>query len=336
MLSFVWIILMLLNSWQNEVQAPPQAAEGPGGANYLHAAVTFHDFADQADGFWLFEPAAPRPDSAGLVVFVHGYGAINPMIYGAWIRHIVRKGNVVIFPRYQKNLFNPSAHHFVPNVARAVKDAITTIDTSNLVKSRTDQMVWVGHSYGGAISANVAARADSLGLPNPVAMLLCSPGTGPFKGGLLDSYEDISDDLKLLIMVSEHDRTVGDKLGTKIFETAINSPQRNLIRQRADGHGKPPMTAGHNECYSLDKAFDSGLDNISTRRALRIGQQDIVDHFGYWKLLDALINCSRQGSQCAYAFGNTDEQRSMGYWSDGQAVKELDVIVAKEPMQGGK
>ncbi|HMN90953.1 MAG TPA: hypothetical protein PKD70_08160, partial [Saprospiraceae bacterium] len=92
-----WILLFswlpFLPMWAhapNAVQPPVQATAGPGGSAYAHEEVIFRDFANQSDGYWLFEPAAPGPDSAHVVVFLHGYGAYNPMIYGAWIRHLVQ------------------------------------------------------------------------------------------------------------------------------------------------------------------------------------------------------------------------------------------------------
>ena len=325
LINLIWLFVAI--SWVNGIHAPGQAVNGPGGSNYVHEEVLMHDFAQEEDGYWLFEPANPQPDSAHLVVFIHGYGAINPMIYGGWIKHLVRKGNLVVFPRYQKSLFKPSTEHFVPNVARAIRDAIHQIDTSRGVKVKDSSIALVGHSYGGTIAANLAVHYDSLMIPKPNATFLCSPGTGPFKGGLLDSYEGMPADLKLLIMVSKDDKTVGDKLGVKIFETATQTKQRNLIRQRADRYGTPAMTAGHNECYSLDEAFDCGIDNLSTKRARHKGKVDMVDYFGYWKLLDALLECSRTGDKCDYAYGNSKAQRFMGNWSDGQPVKELEIIL---------
>jgi len=35
-------------------------------------------------------------------------------------------------------------------------------------------------------------------------------------------------------MVNENDYIVGDEMGIKIFETATNTPVRNLIRQQID------------------------------------------------------------------------------------------------------
>ena len=84
-----------------QITGPEQPLAGPGGKAYLHQQVHFQDFASEADGYWLFEPIAPKPDSADVIVFLHGYGAIDPSIYGHWIRHLVLQGNIVIYPRYQ-------------------------------------------------------------------------------------------------------------------------------------------------------------------------------------------------------------------------------------------
>ena len=61
-----------------------------------------------ARGAAVFRPAgAARP--LPVVVFVHGLFATDPDTYGAWIRHLVRDGNVVIYPAYQGALTPPAA-----------------------------------------------------------------------------------------------------------------------------------------------------------------------------------------------------------------------------------
>ena len=249
------------------------------------------------------------------------------MIYGAWIRHLVQKGNIVIFPRYQKNLMSPSPKSFVPNVVRGIKDALVELEKPEHVRPLTEHLSYVGHSYGGVIAANIGVHALRYGLPDTDALLLCSPGTGPFKGGLLKSYEAMPEDINLLIMVSDKDRVVGDRIGKRIFKTAKQVKNRNLLRQFAEKREGTKITAGHNECYALDKTFDSGLRNISTKRALRIGKTDALDYYGYWKLFDALLAFTRHGKHQEVAFGDTSPQRSLGNWSDGQALRELEVML---------
>jgi acetyl esterase/lipase len=331
---FLFSWLPFLPMWAhapNTAQPPAQATAGPGGSAYAHEEVIFRDFAKNADGYWLFEPAAPAPDSAHVVVFLHGYGAYNPMIYGAWIRHLVQRGNVVIFPRYQKNLFSPTPDDFPANAATAIRDAIALLETEGRICPMTHSLTLAGHSYGGAIAAHLAVHYEAFNIPQPKALLLCSPGTGPFKGARLDSYEGIPADTRLLIMVSQNDRVVGDEFANLVFTTATNTPQRNLLRQFADSYGQPALTDHHNEPYAPDMAFDTGLRNVSSLRALRIGTVDAVDYNGYWKLLDALMDCTRTGDNCHVAFGNTPEQFSLGCWSDGYPVQPMLVTLPNLP-----
>ena len=86
---------------------PVQPAHGPGSAEYAHAQVIAHEVKSGAQGWWLFVPSSPRPASAPVVVFCHGWGALDPKGYRAWIDHIVRRGNIVIWPNYQASLLTP-------------------------------------------------------------------------------------------------------------------------------------------------------------------------------------------------------------------------------------
>ncbi|MFT4664767.1 MAG: pimeloyl-ACP methyl ester carboxylesterase [Polaribacter sp.] len=310
------------------ISGPVQEETGPGGKDYLHDSIAIFDYADKQDGFWLYQPASPTPSAAPVVVFLHGYGAYNPMIYGKWIKHLVKRGNIVIFPRYQKNIFSPPADDFIPNTIVAIKQALIIIDSIHHIDPIVDNFAIAGHSYGGVIAAGMTADYTNYGIPQPKAVLLCSPGSGPFKGGVLDDYSGIPSDTKIVSMVSENDRIVGDKIGVRIFETAVNTPNRNLIRQYEDKHSvSDPVHAGHNECYSLDKDLDNGIRNSTAKRAIRSSEFNTLDYSGYWKIFDALIACSLQGTNCDAALGNTPFQRSLGSWSDGEVIRELEVQV---------
>lgn len=301
---------------------------GPGSATYQHDSVLFYNYAESEDGFWLFEPAAPTPTTTNLIVFLHGYGGYNPMIYGQWISHLVKKGNTVIYPRYQKNVFSPKPKKFSQNVVTGIKDALKIIQENDQhIPTNTESLCMVGHSYGGILSAEITVNWETYGIPKPKGIFVCSPGTGPFKAGKLDSYEAMPADLKLLIMVSENDYIVGDEMGVRMFETAINTPNRNLIRQKADKENG--ITAGHNETYCVDETYDSGHHNYTASKALRITKTNAVDYFGYWKLFDALVDCTRTHQHCEYAFGNSSKQRSLGIAENGEALKFLEVITVK-------
>ena len=304
-----------------------QPETGPGSPSYIHNEVKVIDHAQEADGYWIYEPASPVPEKANVVVFVHGYGGYNPMIYGKWIKHLVKKGNIVIYPRYQKNNWSPRPPKFVKNVAIGVKNALKYLDKKSTIQPILENLSFVGHSYGGVISANLAINFEAHQIPKLQSIMLVSPGSGPFTGGVLDSYEAIPADVKMLVMVSDNDMTVGDKLGIRIYETATNAPQRNFIRQYHDNSISPAHYAGHNESYSVDLEFDNGIRNFTAKRALRMGRIDNVDYFGYWKLFDALLDCTRENEHCNYAFGNTSEQNSLGLLSDGTPLRPLEITI---------
>ena len=187
-----------------------------------------------------------------------------------------------------------------------------------------DYLVIAGHSYGGVVAADLGVNYAAYGIPQPRALLLCSPGTGPFNGGRLKSYEAMPADTKLVVMAGEGDWVVGDKFARLVFETATNTPERNLLYQYRDPRG---IGAGHSQSYSVDLAFVTGRRNPTIRRALRRGGPNAVDYYGYWKILDGLIRCLESGHFCRYALGDTLEQRLLGFWNDGRPVEPLEVIL---------
>src|SRR5579859_6313049 len=104
---------------QDKPTPPLQPAIGPGGADYKHKQVVAHMYGTGATRYWIFEPADPVPGDAPLIVFNHGWGAMEPKVYGAWIDHIVKRGNIVVYPVYQDSLRTPLAN-FTLNAAAGI------------------------------------------------------------------------------------------------------------------------------------------------------------------------------------------------------------------------
>ena len=70
-----------------------------------HHAVKRFEIGQGPRSYFIFEPDKPKPEGkAPVVVFLHGWFAVNPGFYGAWIDHLVRDGRIVIFPRYQNDV----------------------------------------------------------------------------------------------------------------------------------------------------------------------------------------------------------------------------------------
>ncbi len=63
-----------------------------------HRTVNMFHYGKGDYEYWLFEPANPKPYRAPLIVFNHGWMSTSPESHGAWIDHIVKRGNIMVFP----------------------------------------------------------------------------------------------------------------------------------------------------------------------------------------------------------------------------------------------
>jgi hypothetical protein len=297
---------------------PGQPATGPGGASYQWsgANVVFHSFYPYVDlDYWTYEPVGwtgggAAPTSAPTVVFVHGYTANDPSYYGNWLWHLARKGNVIIFPRYQTTY--TSSLYFTSNAIWSVKDAFNWLSYWPAVKPDLSKgMTLVSHSWGGPVSANIANRYASEGLPTPKALMFAEP----FNSNVDASRSGIPSTTKIDCVVGHNDTVVGRNGCDLIWDRTghIPSSNRNYVWMFTDTYGYPDLVADH--------FVPSGTTALN--------------YFGFWKLADAVRDCSVFGANCSYALGNTVQQRYMGAWSDGHAVTELQVTTTKPPCPPG-
>ena len=325
-MKYLITIFLLYSLTINSQTSPSQPMNGPGGMDYMHGSVIQNNFTSlfTGDGYWLFEPDQPKPDSADVVIFNHGWGVYNPGPYGQWIEHLVKKGNIVIFPKYQQNDGTFFAT-YTPNAATGIIDAFDELNANvNRVKPRMNHIAMIGHSFGGVITANLAIEYNSYGVPKPKCFMLCEPGPGT-SSGHLPTYSDMDTDYKTLIIVGDDDIIVGNSFGKMIFDsTNIPTSQKNYIIQYADS--PPTIEATHNEPLAANNNYDGGTIATVITAAYIASKEDAVDYYCYWKLADALLSCTFYGTDCEYGFGDTPEQRFMGNWSDGSPITELEVF----------
>lgn len=323
LLLFIAVIFSL--SLFAQVTQPTQPSLGPGGSNYTYGGVTIYDYATNRNGedFWLYEPNNPTPDSANVIVFCHGLGMTNPKAYGAFIKHLVRKGNIVIYPRYQRTLsLTTGIAEYNDSCAKGIQKALDTIQQPGHVKGRIYNYFILGHSVGGVLTANMTMLHQQYGLPKPLTAFSMQPGAANY---LMNDYSSFPSDVKYLIAIGQDDAIVGTGPGTTIFNqsTAVPTSHKNLVHHYADNHGSPDIAASHNEPCGFDNQFDNGETNLFI--PFVTGIVDAVDYFCYWKLQDALMDCALLNQNCEYAFGDTPEQHGMGNWSDGTPIRILEI-----------
>jgi len=332
---------------------PAQPVAGPGGADYAHARVGHHSTGEGSEDVDIFWPEQPAPGAdLPLVVFTHGWGAVKPEHYQAWIHHLVRKGAIVLYPRYQESLKVKPAT-FTPNAVAGVRRGLDWLAKN---KSRPqpdlDRVATVGHSAGGVLAANLAVALPAAGLPAPKAVMSVEPGiTRNAKGETLIPLSDLSKipaSTLLLVITGEDDDLVADRDARRIFteSTAIPAANKDWLELQTDEHGEPALEATHRAPAAplpgyeppqrrepkgflrkriakkaKERLAERGLDLEASSQEPAV--TDALDHYGTWKLFDALCDAAFNDKNRDTALGGGPAQLDMGKWSDGTPVKPL-------------
>jgi acetyl esterase/lipase len=297
---------------------PAEPTTGPGSSQYVYSSVVVNRYGQGVESYFLYEPARPNPaKTLPLVVLLHGYAGVNPAIgYNAWIAHLVKRGNIVVFPVYQEQLAR-DGEKFTDNALAAIQAAITRLQDGTHFKPDLNAFTIIGYSAGGVIATNLTARAAKLGLPVPKALFTVAPGgcsncsrlaIENFTLAGANELAAIPATTRLLVLVGSSDVIVGQTASAIIWQNTKQIPatNKNYLMAISDDHGSPALVADH------------GM-------AVRV-PPDAFNYYGTWKLFDGLQSCAIAGKFCEYALGNTPQQRNLGIWSDGMAVTPLKIL----------
>jgi acetyl esterase/lipase len=336
---------------------PPQPKSGPGGTDYAAAEVVKRAVGRASAATYVFHaagaPAQPRP----VVVFVHAWGQPNPQAYGAWIDHLARKGNLVLFPKYQEvNRTRPADAS--NNAANLVKDALAALASDEQAKPDTQKLAVVGHLAGAAVAVNLAATAKEKGLPAPALVFALMPGgiaSDPkSRGVLLADLKEIDPATLIVTMIGDRDAAASDRASKRILKEAETVPpnKKLFVRALSDDHGFPALSATLSSPGAASPAYDAAAIKIPPEpprdpkaprernpwrwsadmsltgeqtvlaNQLIAGATDALDYMGYWKALDMALEAAFTGKDAAY-LRDSPALVDMGRWSDGWPVKRL-------------
>jgi acetyl esterase/lipase len=304
----------------------PAAAAGatkpePPVPSYPHGKVRRFDLGEGPRSYWIFEPADPRPDRAPLVVFLHGWFAVNPAFYGAWIEHLVRSGQIVVFPRYQNDV-GTLPKEFLPNAMAAIRDALEVLETgAKHVRPDLSRFVLIGHSAGGNLAAQIAAVSSDPHAGLPLARLVITLMPGEVIPSREPRLESIPASTLLLVAVGEDDLLVGDLRGRQIFTqtTSIPRSRKRYMLFRSDRHGFPPIVAEHTAPTGANRTLDTG-EGILRSFQMSLGEVNAMDRAGFWRVSDAAIEAAFAGRTFDEAILDPGQFTHLGYWSDGRKV----------------
>ncbi len=348
------LVVLLVVTWAGTAHTAPtppkQPQKGPGGFDYKHALATMANYGTGAEAYWIYRPSDPAPKTAPVVVLLHGWGGMDPVSYGGWIDHLTRKGNIVIFPRYQASLMTP-ASEMSAYALKAVQSALSKLEEDS-IKLQPGNFAIIGHSLGGVIAANLACDAAEGKLPQPKALVLVEPsdsrnstaaeayGQSDAVPSILRDYSAIPADTLLLCITGKDDRIAGSVAARNIFyrTTRIPSANKDYVTVVTDRRGSPQLIADHFAPLSPDERYrEEKRSRLRDRLRDRFGKELVVaaymenattnalDYYCFWKLSDALIAAAFYGEYRDFALGCGYDQTFMGKWSDGVPVKALEV-----------
>jgi pimeloyl-ACP methyl ester carboxylesterase len=310
---------------------PRPPLHGPGSGEVTSHTVIRMKIADGGKGGWLFLPSNPSPKKAPVIIFCHGWGAILPRGYQAWVDHLVMRGNIVLWPNYQDNLLTPT-RQFLPNALDAVKVGLLILQSPDArVRPDLDRVAVVGHSAGGMVAAGIAASAASEGLPEIRAVMSVEPGDtrrGGARSVPLADMSKLPSETLLLILVGEEDTSVGTYDGERILHESVAVPLagKALLMLHSDDHGSPALVANHfspSAMVNPDGTYAKEPTKPAiSRNTIDIGIVDALDYFGTWRLLDQLLDAAFQSPRKDQPLQDR-AILSMGNWSDGVPVKPL-------------
>ncbi len=328
----VALVLLAASTARAAVTPPVQPKSGPGGSAYTHADWRVTPGGTGADAWYVFEPVKPRPKSAPVTVVMHGYyeyAGYKQM--AGFIRHTVRGGSIVIYPRWQTDIAAPCPGPFniepcVTSATNAIHGALAYLRSGqSRVQPDVGKASYFGFSFGGILTANLTNRYRKLHLPKPRAIFLDDPHDGGLNGFGEPVLDHSLAGIPASVKFECHSGTDGvisetgkaDSSCNAVFPKLKQVPARNksLVLTHTDAHGRPTLSSKHGVCAGGPEP--DGLVAESRPNA--------YDWNFCWKVWDALRSCAITGTDCRYALGSTPAHRSMGRWSDGTAITPLKI-----------
>lgn len=278
---------------------------------------------DDGTRTWIYEPGVMKAgDKAPVVVFLHGFAALRPYVYRTHIAHLVKQGNIVIFPQFQisegpgvlaesglKGVVDQS--QWARRAVAATQDALAFLGS----KADQDQLYIYSHSLGGLI----ASAWQYYGGPQPARYVLAHPafdsqaGQPAFVQALVKidpiKWQETSHAITapVTILHGEDDK-IAPITQSELFVAQLQAQgiPFQLYKALRDTYGNPNLSPNH--CAPCDKLnpVPSNLKLFGVSFEL-----NALDYRYYFAAMDAIVAGQGEGPLLF----------DMGTWSNGRAVK---------------
>jgi acetyl esterase/lipase len=266
------------------------------------------------EGAWVYviRPAKAKERLPAVFIF-HGYSANHPRELAHLIEHLVSRDRAVVFSPYSilpvandEETVNQKHEEIFAGMTAAVKRFGPHLDTTRIG--------FFGQSFGAGAIPRIAYRCiTEKGWGTAGAYMFLAAPWYTF-GITPEQYASFPDHVKLIVQVYDDDRTNDHQMAVDIFTSiAIPESEKDYTIVYSDSFDGYTLSANHFVPY--------GDNSIN-------GEENLLDYYGIYRLLDALDEYAFTGDKKAgeVALGNGSRvQRFMGEWPDGTPVSPLEV-----------
>ncbi len=341
---------------------PVQPKTGPGSPIDATGEVVKRAVGRASTVTYAYHMASAPPEKRAVVVVLHAWGAVNPIVYGGWIDHLARRGHLVLFPGFQQ-VGKTRPADATESAAALIKAALDELASDPQARPDPTRVLYLGHSAGSAIALNLAAEATSRGLPVPKLAFAVMPGgvakDEKSRGILLSDLAKVDPGTAIVTVVGDKEFQAADRVSRRILKETSGVPvnRKLFMRSASDDHGFPALSATLASPASPKDGYDLAAIKVqpdppvdpkaprpararwtadvvlSGEQQVLLGQlqrnvTDTLDYLSYWRTFDMAAAAALAGGDMA-ALRTDPSFADMGRWSDGWPVRRMSVETPK-------
>lgn len=330
--SCVVLFFLIASSWSMAVNAglghkpPIRQLTGYGSVeSYISSQYERFEIGSSGAGdkTWYYVPDVLKfGEKAPAVIFLHGFSALYPGVYLSHIEHLLKQGNIVIFPQFQKStllgFFSEAGLFKEMDQLIWAGRAVASVDQAMVQLTaivEPGEVVLYGHSLGGLISLAWQAQGGY-----PVKSILLSHPQVDSSAGMPDfvkafvKVKDIpwrdyvgSINVPVVILSGEEDSIAPVSQSEEIYSLLESAPSKSFYFAQSDRYGYPRLSPNHGSPLNDIGGLPPHLKIFGVS-----GELDALDWRFYFHTLDALLDDH-----------DNNLLFDMGTWSDGEEAKHI-------------
>lgn len=335
---------------------PAQPKSGPGAPLDATTEVVKRAVGRASTATYVYHLAAAPAEPRSVVVLLHAWGAVNPVVYGGWIEHLARRGHLVLFPGFQQ-IGKTRPVEATDTAATLIKAALAELASDPQARPDLGRVLYLGHSAGSAIAVNLASGARARDLPVPRLVFAVMPGgiasDEKSRGIVLGDLSAVDPETAIVTIVGDREFIAADRASRRILREASSVPvsRKLFVRAASDDHGFPALSATLASPASPKEGYDMAAVKVqpdppvdpraprfqrprwaadmvlSGEQTVLVGQlqrnvTDTLDYLSYWRVFDVVATTSLAGGDLAGLRTDT-AFLDMGRWTDGWPVRRL-------------